>query len=150
MKVCMSDIATQIIASSNVISAPVGESNTVAPMPVSQMTEVTPKAPIAAGVLGVGVFFNDYSGEICSPEVLSDIRSKVESISNYARDNITVHSESSVEGFLNKIISENGWEKLGPTEKLEKFYNYVDLQTRLRESKNLKNIIKQLKESIYA
>lgn len=150
LKVCMSDLAEQMIASSKVISSPVGEAVQASPQPITNVTEVTPKAPIAAGVLGVGVFFNDYASEICSPGVLSDIQSKVEAVSNYARDNVTVHSEDSVENFINKIVAENGWDKLSPTKKLEKFYDYVDLQKRMSERKNIDTIIKQLKESVNA
>jgi hypothetical protein len=150
MKVCMNDIASQIIASSKIITAPTGEAVTVS-------NEVTPPtinkeahAPMVADVLGLGVFFGETATEVCSPSMLEGIKSKTDAIVDYVRNNIKTYSEEAVKSFILKLSGENNWDSLKPIEKLDKFYDYVDLQTRIKEIKNQKSIIKQLKESVNA
>ena len=143
----MSDIAASIIASSKVISAPVGEAVS-SEAPDSVNAEV--RVPLVADAIGIGIFFGDTASEICSPEMLSNITSKVTEITNYVREHISTHSDEAVKTFMEKLSSENEWTHLKPTERLEKFYDYVDLQKRMSERKNINTIIKQLKESVHA
>lgn len=144
----MENIAAQIIASSKVVSAPAGEA--VASVDKSPTTISETNVPIVADAIGLGVFFSENANEIVSPDMLSDIKSKVDAIATYARDNIKTYSEDAVKNLILKLSNEFNWDNLKPTEKLEKLYDYVDLKKRLQERKNIDIVIKSLKEELNA
>jgi len=135
----MSELVNSIMASAESLSAPTG--SVAAPTETGIHPATDTAVPTVADFLEVSAFFSPNAIDY-SPAMVHEIRNMVRGIQEHINNQYDGKAnEDQIRDFLAQMITENKYDKLSPTDKLEKIYLNIDLIKRMDEVKKLKEKI---------